>query len=80
LYVALIFDYSSFKNSCSEIIVIPNPSAFARLLDPILSPAIKKEVFGEIELGTFPPLSSINFSTRYETFQKRQIPQTFFLV
>src|SRR6056297_2455369 len=53
---------SSFcKNSCSDMMGTPKLSAFVFLLGPILSPAIKKLVFEDIEEDTLPPLSSINF-------------------
>ena len=35
--------------------------AFSNFAGPILSPATTKSVFAEIELPTFPPLSSIVF-------------------
>ena len=41
--------------------VTPNFSAFCNFAGPILSPAKTKLVLAEIELVSFPPLSSTDF-------------------
>lgn len=55
------------RNTSSETIETLSISALVRLLGPILSPATKKLVFEEIDVNTFPPLSSISF---FNSFRK----------
>ena len=57
-----LFYYDNISiNLSSDIIDTPKEVAFSNFAGPILSPATIKVVFFEIELETFPPLSSIDF-------------------